>query len=46
MHDYDDHKKAINLSFNLKKGDIKTMLTINAYRIVKESLKHKSHGYT
>ena len=42
MHDYDDHKKAINLSFNLKKGDIKTMLTINAHRVVKESLKHKS----
>lgn len=42
MHDYDDHKKAIRLCLNLKRKLIMERLTVNAQRLVQESLKHTS----
>ena len=42
MHDYDDHKKVIELCFNLELKNIRDGLTANAHRLVNESLKHSS----
>jgi len=42
MHDYEDHKKVIGLCSNLQQKRVRDGLSINAYRLVIESLKHKS----
>ncbi len=42
MHDYDDHKKYLFLSFNVKKKIIVDRLSANAHRLVDEALRHPS----
>lgn len=42
MHDYDNHKNVIVISFDLENKFIKETITGNAYRIVKESLNYTS----
>ncbi|GEM_PF-2410424 len=42
MHDYDDHKKAIIICFDIEQKDIRNSLTPNGRRLVRASLKHPS----
>lgn len=42
MHDFNDHNKIVSLCIDLKKKNILNSLTMNAYRLVDESLRHIS----
>lgn len=42
MYDYNDHKKVISLCVDLMQKRILNGLSVNAYRLVDESLKHTS----
>ena len=42
IHDYNDHSRVLTLVRQIDAKEIRIGLTANAYRLVKESLNHKS----